>query len=104
MKHLNDIPSKQLAPGIVGKYTHGQACTLGYVFIAAGSVLPGHQHVHEQITLVLEGELEMSIGGETMLLTGGTSQVIPSNTIHSAIAKTDCKVIDVFAPARDDYR
>lgn len=104
MKHLNDIPPKELAPGIMGTYIHGQSSTLGHVSIAAGSVLPKHHHVHEQITFILEGELEMVIGGETMLLTPGTCQVIPSNTSHSAIAKTDCKVIDVFAPARDDYR
>lgn len=104
MKHLNDIRSKELAPGILGKYIHGAGTTLGYVAIAAGSILPEHHHVHEQITFIIEGELEMMIGGETMLLTAGTSHVIPSNTIHSAIAKTECKVIDVFSPARDDYR
>ena len=104
MKHLNDIPSKQLPPGILGQYIHGEGTTVGYVSIAAGSVLPEHHHIHEQITLILEGELEMSIGGDTMVLSAGNSHVIPSNTIHSAVAKTDCKVIDVFAPARDDYR
>ena len=68
------------------------------------AVLPEHQHVHEQITYILEGRLEMVIGGEKYLLTAGTVHVIPSNTPHSAIAQTDCKVIDAFAPARNDYR
>jgi quercetin dioxygenase-like cupin family protein len=30
--------------------------------------------------------------------------VIPSNTPHSAIAKADCKAIDVFSPVREDYK
>jgi hypothetical protein len=34
----------------------------------------------------------------------GTVHVIPSMVPHSALAITDCKIIDSFAPARDDYR
>jgi len=63
-----------------------------------------HSHLHEQITLILEGEMEMVIGGEKYLLTAGATHAIPSYTPHSAYAVTDCKVIDSFAPARDDYR
>jgi len=104
MQHLNDISSKELASGINGKYIHGETTTLGYVHIKGGSVMAKHSHVHEQITYVVEGEMEMILGNESYLLTAGTLQVIPSNTPHSAIAKTDCTVIDVFSPARDDYR
>ena len=104
MQHLNEIRSKEIAAGIEGKYIHGAVSTLGYVKIKAGSVLDAHHHMHEQITFILEGELDMTIGGEKYLLTTGTSHVIPSHVVHSAVAKTDCTVIDVFSPARDDYR
>jgi hypothetical protein len=30
--------------------------------------------------------------------------IIPSDTPHSAVALTDCKVIDTFSPTRDDYK
>ena len=104
MQHLNDLPSKEIARGIQGKYIHGLGTTFGYVKIEAGSILPAHQHLHEQITFVLEGELEMKIGDQTYLLTAGTAHVIPCNTPHSATARIRCTVIDVFSPARDDYR
>lgn len=78
--------------------------TFGYVELEAGSSVPMHQHVHEQITYILEGELDMVIGGKSCLLTAGMYYVIPSNTPHSAIANTDCKVIDAFSPVREDYR
>ncbi|MBC7827282.1 MAG: cupin domain-containing protein [Chitinophagaceae bacterium] len=104
MQHLNEIQPKQIASGILGKYIHGAGATLGYVYIKAGSILPPHHHVHEQITFIVEGELEMKIGDQTYLLTEGTAHVIPSNMPHSATALIDCIVIDVFSPTREDYK
>ena len=104
MQNIKDILSKEIATGISGKYIHGASTTFGYVQIKSGSILASHHHVHEQITFIEQGQLEMNIGGETMLLCAGDTQVIPSNTTHSAIARTDCTVIDVFSPARDDYK
>jgi quercetin dioxygenase-like cupin family protein len=104
MQHLNDIPVKEIRPGFFGKMVHGEASTLAFWDIRKGSVLHEHHHVHEQTTYIVEGELEMVIGGKKYLLTPGMVHVIASETPHSALAITDCKVIDSFAPARDDYR
>lgn len=104
MHHISETPTKQLMPGVNGKYVHGTGTTFGYVSLDEGSKVPLHHHIHEQITFIVKGALEMQIGGETMLLTEGMVHVIPSNTPHSAIAKADSIVIDVFAPTRDDYR
>ena len=104
MKHIKDIIPKELVAGIKGYYAHGNELTFGYVEIKAGSNLPAHHHVHEQITYIIEGQLDMMIGGEPYSLTPGMYHVIPSNTPHSAIAVTDCKAIDVFNPVREDYK
>ena len=104
MKPIKDIPSKEVVPGITGYYAHGDKQTFGFVEIKKGSALPEHHHVHEQITYIIEGQLNMVIGGEPCPLTAGMFHVIPSNTPHSAIAITDCKVIDVFSPVREDYK
>jgi quercetin dioxygenase-like cupin family protein len=104
MPHFSNIPVKQLSNGIHGYYAHGTGTTLGYVEIKAGSILGLHQHVHEQITFIVEGQLDMEIGGEKYSLTAGMFHVIPSNTPHSAVAVTDCKVIDAFSPVREDYK
>ncbi len=104
MKLLTDLPIKDLVPGISGHYAHGTNMSFGLVLIEKGSNLPAHQHVHEQITYILEGQLDMIIGGQPCSLTAGMFYVIPSNTPHSAIAITDCKVIDVFAPVREEYK
>ena len=104
MPLIKNIKPKELVPGITGYYTHGDNMTFGYIELKAGSNIPIHQHVQEQITYIIEGELDMMIGGQSCLLTAGMYHVISSNVPHSAIAKTDCKVIDAFSPVREDYR
>lgn len=103
MPSIKSLPIKKLVTGIEGHYAHGEQLTFGYVEIKAGSDLPVHQHVHEQITYIIEGQLDMLIGGESHSLTAGMYFVIPSNVPHGAVAATDCKVIDVFNPVREDY-
>jgi quercetin dioxygenase-like cupin family protein len=104
MPHINDIPEKILSPGIVGQYLHGNKCSFGWVTLKKGSILPVHHHPHEQVTCILEGELEMVIGGATKILTPGMVEVIPGGTPHSATVKKDSIVIDVFSPVREEYK
>jgi quercetin dioxygenase-like cupin family protein len=104
MQRITDIKPKRLVPGVTGYYAHGDKHTLGLVELKAGSAVPEHHHVHEQITYILEGQLDMTIGGKPISLTPGMYHVIPSNTPHSAIAITDCKAIDTFSPVREDYK
>jgi quercetin dioxygenase-like cupin family protein len=104
MKKIKDLQPKELVPGIAGYYAHGELHTLGYVVIKKGSVVPEHQHVHEQITFILEGQLDMVIDDKPYSLIAGSYHIISSNVRHSAIAVEDCIIIDTFSPVREDYK
>ena len=104
MPHLEEIKAREIIPGFFGRFVHGAQSTLAFWDIKKGSVMPEHHHLHEQITYVAEGVIEMAIGGERFLFTRGMSHVIPPHTPHSAIAIEDCTIIDSFSPAREDYR
>ena len=104
MQHIKDITPKQLMEGITGHYAHGSNLSFGYVEIKAGTLMPKHQHVHEQVTYIIEGQLDMNIDGVDYSLTPGCYYVIPSNVWHGANAITDCKAIDVFGPVREEYK
>jgi quercetin dioxygenase-like cupin family protein len=104
MINIKDIPAKEIVPGFFGKFVHGKQSTLAFWEIKKGHALPLHQHVHEQITYIVSGELEMMIGEEKYLLSAGMTNVIPSNLPHSGYALTDCVVIDSFCPVREEYR
>lgn len=106
MPFINEIDLKQneIAPGFLARFVHTENLTIAYVNIKSGSVLPEHSHVQVQITQVIEGKLELTMGGETQVLEAGKIAVIPSHVKHSAIARSECKVIDVFNPVREDYK
>jgi quercetin dioxygenase-like cupin family protein len=60
--------------------------------------------MHHQCAFVLEGEFEMTVDGETQILKPGRFVVIPPDISHSGRAITDCRLLDIFNPVREDYR
>ena len=103
-QHIDNIPPKELADGITGRYIHTEHNTIGYITVKKGAILPEHSHVHEQITHLVSGEFEMTIDGKTQILKAGIVTIIPSHIVHSAKALTDCDIIDTFYPVREDYK
>lgn len=101
---LSSIPSKEIVPGFNGRFIHSDHITIAYWDVKAGASIPVHHHIHEMIVNVIEGELELTIGSETQILTPGKAGIIPGNVPHTAKALTNCKVIDVFHPVREDYK
>lgn len=101
---INNIPEKELVPGIYARLVHMDGMSIAHVRLEKDAILPEHAHVHEQVTNIIEGTLEMTVNGETKVCTSGDVVMIPSNAPHSARAITACKVIDVFQPVREDYK
>lgn len=99
-----DITSREIVPGFLGRFVHSDHLTVSYWEVTAGAALPEHAHPHEQVTCVLEGRFEMTVGGETRIVEAGTVAVIPGDVSHSGKALTACRIMDVFYPVREDYR
>lgn len=74
------------------------------ITLEKGALVAEHKHVHEQWSIVLEGELEFTLSGETQLVKPGMVVHIPSNELHSVKAVTACLAMDVFTPAREDFK
>jgi len=101
---LDDIEVREIFPGFRARLVHTDRVTHSWVEIAAGAPFAEHAHPHEQIVSVLEGELELVVDGVPHRLRPGVVFVIPPHVKHSGRAITNCRVLDTFAPARDDYR
>jgi quercetin dioxygenase-like cupin family protein len=102
--NLEKLAEHEPIPGYRGRFVHSEQMTIAFWEIEAGAPLPSHSHVHEQVANVISGEFELTVDGETKVLKPGSVAVIPANAEHSGRAITDCRLIDVFCPIREDYR
>ncbi|MEK6782372.1 MAG: cupin domain-containing protein [Bacteroidota bacterium] len=96
--------TKEIWPHVHGAFAHSEKITMARITLEKGALVGEHKHIHEQWSIVLEGELEFTVSGETQSVKAGTVVYIPSNELHSAKAITSCQVMDVFSPAREDFK
>lgn len=101
---LSSIPPKEIIAGYDARFIHTQNMTFSFIEVLAGSVLPEHSHIHEQVSQVLEGIFQLTVDGVPHELLPGSVFVIPSNVKHAGLAITHCKLMDVFTPVREDYK
>ncbi|GMN10954.1 hypothetical protein MTsPCn9_27340 [Croceitalea sp. MTPC9] len=101
---LSDIPSKEIMPGYHGRLVHSESMSWVFWDVEEGAVVPMHHHIHEQIMHVVSGHFEFTLDGNTEVYEAGSVVVIPSNVPHGGRAITVCKLMDVFSPAREEYK
>ena len=73
--------------------------------IAPKAVVPLHQHPHEQLIYVEQGQCDVTVGEETRHLTTGSLVLVESNVPHQVV-NTEEEVLvalDFFAPIREDF-
>ena len=101
---LADLTPIHVWDGVVARRIQGERLTMAVVELAPDAVVPQHQHANEQCGLVIEGEVTFRIGDEERVLGPGGTWRITGNTRHSVVTgPAGAVVIDVFAPARDDW-
>ena len=100
----SELPEREVMPGFAGRFVHSERMTLAFWELPAGRELLEHSHPQEQVLVQKAGRFEITVAGETTVAEPGDCVVIPPNAVHSGRALTDCVILDVFAPVRDDYR
>ena len=101
----SEVKRRELAPGITLRTIWGEKVMMSLVEIAPEGVVPNHTHPHEQAGMILQGEVEFTIGGETKRLKQGDAYVIPGGVEHGVVGADGWALaLDIFSPPREEYK
>jgi quercetin dioxygenase-like cupin family protein len=93
-----------LFPRVSLHATGGEQVLVCRVRYEPGANVPRHSHEHtEQVMLMLEGELEMTVGSETRTVHAGETVVVNRGVEHELRSAGGCSFVEALAPVPLDH-
>jgi quercetin dioxygenase-like cupin family protein len=87
--------------GIVRRSFDSERATVTSYRFEPGARFPLHHHPEEQITLVEEGEIELTLGGEVRRLVPGDWAISAPEVVHGIVAgEAGARVLAIVIPRR----
>jgi quercetin dioxygenase-like cupin family protein len=103
LKHQS-LPSEQVDDGvtrqILGYDTNIMTVKVDFKKGAIGKL---HHHFHTQTSYIASGSFEVTIAGESQILTAGDCFYVAPNLVHGVVCLEDGCLIDSFTPCREDF-
>ena len=97
------LPVLEKRAGWHGRLFHSQNNTFVHWTFEKDSSIHEHQHDQEEVWHVIEGEIEVTIGGKVHRAGPGTVAIIPPDTPHSVRTLSDGMAIVVDYPLREGF-
>lgn len=82
---------------------HTEAFTIARLQMKKGASVPQHQHINEQVSMVISGRLVFHCSDRDVTVAAGGVFEIPPNEPHGVDVLEDSVVIDLFTPPREDW-
>ncbi len=99
---LKTLKLEEFRPGIWSKIETSKNLTMAVMEIAPGKEGAAHDHPFDQCGIVVEGEIEMSIGDEKKLLKPMETYFIPAGINHNwKTISLSAKILDVVAKSNE---
>ena len=100
----DDAEIQQAAPGVVRRilsYSDDAMCVEN-VF-ETGAVGSLHSHPHTQVTYIVSGRFQFTVGEETYEVKAGDTLLKKDGVIHGCVALEGGVMLDFFTPMREDF-
>jgi quercetin dioxygenase-like cupin family protein len=99
---FSGLPADRPYPGVERRSFDGAGATVNRYDFDPGARFPRHRHPQEQITVVLRGSLELTVGDRSRTLTAGDYSVVPPNVEHGITAGGDgAAFVATIVPRRE---
>ena len=99
---FGELVAEEPYPGLVRRTFSSAEATINSYTFDPGATFPLHRHPQEQITLVVEGVVEMTIAHYTTQLEEGAWSVVPGGVEHEITAgPAGAQIIAMIVPRRD---
>jgi quercetin dioxygenase-like cupin family protein len=100
----HDRPLENLGNGVSRKVlAYSDNIMTVEVHFEQGAIGPLHNHPHEQLTYVLSGKFEFTIGDETKTVGAGDTLYKEPNVMHGCVCLEAGTLLDNFTPMRKDF-
>lgn len=101
---VSDVPVVNLMPGANSHIVAGTRMTLSFVTLEADRYYPIHSHPHEQMVIVLKGEIDAVVEGYRYRVREGEVVPISGGVAHGTYTLgQQCVILEVFSPARAEF-
>ena len=92
-------------PGVALRTFWGEQMLVSLVDLAPGAVIPAHSHPHEQVGMMVRGEMALTIADETRQVRVGDIYIVPGDVAHSVVTgPAGAQAIEAFSPVREAYK
>ncbi|GGN22831.1 MULTISPECIES: cupin domain-containing protein [Marinomonas] len=100
----NEVPLEDLGAGVSRKImAYSDNIMTVEVHFEKDAIGPLHSHPHEQLTYVLSGKFEFTIGDETKIVGPGDTLYKKPNVLHGCRCLEPGTLLDNFTPVRKDF-
>ena len=101
---FNGVETYEFAPGVHINAVGGEKVLVCRVTYEAGKRVKRHSHDHtEQVMVITDGEITMTVEGETRTLRAGDTVVINPGLEHELHSEPGCSFIEALAPVPLDH-
>jgi quercetin dioxygenase-like cupin family protein len=96
------LPVEEPFPGLRRRTFDGSGATVNEYSFEPGARFPLHRHAQEQITLVLDGTVELVVAGEAFPLEAGAWSVVDGDIEHGITAGPEgARILAIVVPRRE---
>ena len=101
----NNVQAIKVFEGVYRKtLLYSKNLMLCHFTLEKNANIPLHTHKEHQIGYVIKGKLQFITEEGEFIAKEGDSYIFDSNEKHGATVLEDSEVIDIFNPAREDYK